>query len=120
MIIGVLGAKIQLSNKVIHSFMDSIVMVSYVIVMYFVLFLSLNIFTKMYMHVQLSVLLFIMYCTCPYTIIIVTYNAEWYFEIPEVNNSIFVIHVIGLAAFYAWARAKHFGCHSVILSVCQS
>ena len=22
--------------------------------------------------------------------------------------------VIGLAAYYAWARTKHFGCHSVI------
>ena len=22
--------------------------------------------------------------------------------------------IIGLAAFYAWARTKHFGCHSVI------
>ena len=28
--------------------------------------------------------------------------------------------IIGLAAFYAWARTKHFGCHSVILSVCLS
>ena len=27
--------------------------------------------------------------------------------------------VIGLAAFYAWARAKHFGCHSVCLSFCH-
>ena len=27
------------------------------------------------------------------------------------------INIIGLAAFYAWARAKHFGCHSVCLSV---
>ena len=27
---------------------------------------------------------------------------------------------VGLAAFYAWARTKHFGCHSVILSVCLS
>ena len=26
--------------------------------------------------------------------------------------------VIGLAACNAWARAKHFGCHSVIPSVC--
>ena len=26
---------------------------------------------------------------------------------------------IGLAAFYAWARAKHFGCHSVCLSFCH-
>ena len=24
---------------------------------------------------------------------------------------------IGLTAFYAWARAKHFGCHSVCLSI---
>ena len=29
-------------------------------------------------------------------------------------------HLIGLAAFYAWVRAKHFGCHSVVLSVCLS
>ena len=26
--------------------------------------------------------------------------------------------IIGLAACNAWARAKHFGCHSVIHSVC--
>ena len=32
-------------------------------------------------------------------------------------NSMLVV-LVGLAAYYAWARTKHFGCHSVILSVC--
>ena len=26
------------------------------------------------------------------------------------------VQIIGLATYYAWARAKHFGCHSVCLS----
>ena len=29
---------------------------------------------------------------------------------------LFCALLIGLAAFYAWARAKYFGCHSVITS----
>ena len=31
---------------------------------------------------------------------------------------VLVLKIIGLAACNAWARAKHFGCHSVIHSVC--
>ena len=33
--------------------------------------------------------------------------------------TVLATRVIGLAAYYAWARAKHFGCHSVCLSFCH-
>ena len=44
-----------------------------------------------------------------------------YFSSRSINNpSLILIAFIGLAAFYAWARAKHFGCHSVCHSVCHN
>ena len=30
---------------------------------------------------------------------------------PGIISYIIVSSIIGLASFYAWARAKHFGCH---------
>ena len=36
----------------------------------------------------------------------------------ETTAGIVELLVVGLAACNAWARAKHFGCHSVIHSVC--
>ena len=35
----------------------------------------------------------------------------------QINAAQYIIICIGLAAFYAWERAKHFGCHSVILGL---
>ena len=35
----------------------------------------------------------------------------------QINAAQYIIIRIGLAAFYAWVRAKHFGCHSVCHSV---
>ena len=41
---------------------------------------------------------------------------KWITAIIIIHVTVFVI--VGLATFYAWARAKHFGFLSVILSVC--
>ena len=45
---------------------------------------------------------------------------EVYVGIKKVQGQSLTEFIIGLAAFYAWARAKHFGCHSVCLSFCHN
>ena len=39
---------------------------------------------------------------------------------PYVGMKSFYFLIIGLAAYYAWVRAKHFGCHSVCQCVCHN
>ena len=57
------------------------------------------------------------YCACPHGCMFQLNKIEkWITAIIIIHVTVFVI--VGLATFYAWARAKHFGFLSVILSVC--
>ena len=47
-----------------------------------------------------------------YTDLMITCNNESHYNTDD-------HHLFGLAAYYAWARTKHFGCHSVCLSFCH-